>query len=230
MFKQIAEKLLARLKISWELMVGKGQVCLVLMLQIFLWIPVVSSALTGTLLIVYGTLWILYGISPLLIENRTASVSISAKIIIVSGCSIIGLGIAMMLPLMTEVDWVPRMAGIFYSLAFFIWLFVILKTAPIITQGLLIGVVLCVMATGYALVCNALMVVNAIVADIPRVAVPWDQAVGYIVSGGAVIGWTGFVMRENTPAGYKMLVPVFLLFGVIYIGFGIVLTTTLISR
>ena len=230
MFKQIAERLLARLKISWELMVGNGQICLLLMLQLFLWIPVVSSALTGTLLIVYGVLWTIHGISPLLIENRTASVSISSKIIIAAGCSIIGLGIAMMLPLMTEVDWVPRMAGIFYCLAFFIWLFVILKTAPIITQDLLIGVVLCVMATGYALVCNALMMVNAIVADIPRVAVPWDQAIGYIVSGGAVIGWTGFVMRKNTPAGYKILVPVFMLCGVIYIGFGIVLTTALISR
>ena len=230
MFKQITERLLARLKISWELMVGKGQVCMVLMLQILLWIPVVSSALTGVLLIVYGLLWILHGISPLLIENRTASVSISAKVIIASGCSIIGLGIAMMLPLMTEVDWVPRMAGIFYSLAFFLWLFVILKTAPIITQGLLIGVVFCVMATGYALVCNALMVVNTIASEIPRVAVPWDQAMGYIISGGAVIGWTGFVMRKNTPAGYRILVPVFLLFGVIYIGFGVVLTTVLISR
>ena len=73
-------------------MVGNGQICLLLMLQLFLWIPVVSSALTGTLLIVYGVLWTIHGISPLLIENRTASVSISSKIIIASGCSIIGLG------------------------------------------------------------------------------------------------------------------------------------------
>lgn len=230
MFKQIAERLLARLKISWELMVGKGQVCLILMLQLFLWIPVVSSALTGTLLIVYGILWIIHGISPLFMENQTSSVSISSKVIIASGCSIIGLGIAMMLPLMTEVDWVPRMAGIFYSLAFFLWLFIIIKTAPIITRGLLISVVFCVIATGYALVCNALMVMHTIASDIPRVAVPWEQAMGYIVSGGAVIVWSCFVMRKNTPAGYKILVPVFLLCGVIYIGFGVALTTTLISR
>ena len=230
MVKQIAERLLARLKISWELMVSNGQICLVLMLQLFLWIPVVSSALTGTLLIVYGILWVVHGISPLFMEDRTSSVSISSKVIIASGCSIIGLGIVMMLPLMTEVDWIPRMAGVFYSLAFFVWLFVILKTAPIITQGLLIGVVFCVMATGYALVCNTLMIIHTIVADIPRVAVPWEQAIGYIVSGCAVIGWTGFVMRKNTPAGYKILVPVFLLCGVIYIGFGVSLTTMLVSR
>ena len=41
----------------------------------------------------------------------------------------------MMLPLMTEVDWVPRMAGIFYSLAFFIWLFVILKNGSYNNSG-----------------------------------------------------------------------------------------------
>ena len=230
MFKQITKRLLARLKMSWELMVGKGQICLLLMLQIFLWIPVVSSALTGTLLIVYGTLWIIHGISSLLIENRISSVSISAKVVIVSGCCIIGLGIAMMLPLMTQVDWVPRMAGIFYSLAFFLWLFVIVKTAPIITRGLLIGVALCVIAIGYALACNALMVMHTIVSDIPRVAAPWDQAIGYIVSGCAIIGWTGFVMRKNTPANFRKLILVFWLCGVIYIGFGIVLTTVLISR
>ena len=230
MFKQIAEKLLARLKFPWEMMVGNGQVCMVLMLQIFLWIPVVSSALTGTLLIVYGILWIIHGISALFIENSPSSVSISSKVIIASGCGIIGLGIAMMLPLITEVDWVPRMAGIFYCLAFFVWLFIIIKTAPIITQGLLIGVVFCVIAIGYMLVCNALMVMHTIASDIPRVAVPWDQAMGYIVSGCAIIGWTGFVMRKNTPAGYKILVPVFLLFGVIYIGFGVTLTTMLVSR
>ncbi|MYB93698.1 hypothetical protein F4054_03590 [Candidatus Poribacteria bacterium] len=102
MFKQTAKKLVARLNISWETRVGNGQVCLMLMFQIFLWIPVVSSALTGTLLIVYGVLWIIHGISPLLIEERTASVSISSGVIITSGCSIIGLGVAMMLLLTTE--------------------------------------------------------------------------------------------------------------------------------
>ncbi len=230
MFRKITERLLARLNISWEMMVGNGQVCLMLMFQIFLWIPVVSSALTGTLLIVYGILWIIHGISPLFIENRISSVSISSKVIIASGCSIIGLGIAMMFPLTTEVDWIPRMAGIFYSLAFFLWLFVIIKTAPIITQGLLIGIVFCVIAIGYALVCNTLMVMHTIASDIPRVAVHWEQAIGYIVSGSAAIGWTFFVMRKTATTNFKIVGPAFMIFGIIYIGFGITLITMLMSH
>ena len=135
----------------------------------------------------------------------------------------------MIIPLMTEVDWVPRMAGIFYSLAFFLWLFVIMKVAPIITRGLLIGVVFCVIASGYALVCNVL-VMNALVSDVPYVKASWDLAIGFMVSGGAMIMWTLFVMRKITTAYPKFVVPAFMLFGAIYIGFGIVLATVLISR
>ena len=233
MFKQISERL-ARLKFSWETIVNSGQVCLLLMFQVLFWTFVVNSALTRTLaganLILYGVLWVLHGIYPLLIENRRTSVAISSGVIVVSGCSIIGLGIATILSLMVEVDWVLRMAGIFYNLAFFAWIFVIIKTAPIITRGLLIGVVLCVMAIGYALVCNALMVMNAIVSDIPRVAVLWDQAIGYIVSGCAMIGWTLCVMRKTASANFRWLVTAFIIAGIIFIGFGVVLATVLISR
>lgn len=176
MFKKIAERLAVFKPFSWEKMVGNGQVCLLLMFQVLLWTQMVNSALTrtlaGTTLILYGVLWIMHGIYPLLIENRSASVTIGCRVIIASGCCIVGLGIAMILPLMTEVDWVPRMAGIFYSLAFLLWLFVIMKVAPIITQGLLIGLVFCVIASGYALVCNVL-VMNALVSDVPHVKASW---------------------------------------------------------
>ena len=229
MIKQIAEKL-ARRKFSWDMMVGNGQGCLILMFQIFLWIPVTYSALTGAMLVIYGGWWMLHGIYPLFIENRPTSVSISSGVIIAAGCSIIGLGIAMVIPVMTEVDWVPRMAGIFYNLAFFLWLFVIMKVAPVITRSLLIGAVFCVIAGGYALVCNALMVINAIVSDIPRVAADSEQMIGYMVSGGAIVGWTLLVMRKTAPTNFKILVPVFTICGIIYIGFGIVMTMALIFR
>ena len=233
MFKKIAERLAVFKPFSWEKMVGNGQVCLLLMFQVLLWTQVVNSALTrtlaGTTLILYGVLWIMHGIYPLLIENRSASVTIGCRVIIASGCCIVGLGIAMILPLMTEVDWVPRMAGIFYSLAFLLWLFVIMKVAPIITQGLLIGLVFCVIASGYALVCNVL-VMNALVSDVPHVKASWYLAVGFMVSGGAMIMWTLFVMRKITTANLRLLVPVCMIGRIIYIGFGIVLATVLISR
>lgn len=230
MLKQIAKKLVARLNISWETRVGNGQVCLVLMFQIFLWIPVVSSVLTGTLLIIYGVLWVIHGISPLFLENRSLSVTIGCRVIVASGCCIMGLGIAMMFLLMTEVDWVPRMAGIFYSLAFLAWLFVIIRVAPIITQWLLIGVMCCVIASGYTLFCNALVLINVIISDIPRVAADWEQAIGYIVSGSAVIAWTCFVMRKTATTNFKILMPTFMISGIIYIGFGVTLMTMLMSR
>lgn len=136
MFKKITEKLTAHLKLnfSWEWMLGvdSGFVCNLLIFQVLLWIPV--SSVTGALLITYGILWVIFGPYPLLIENRQASVTIGSGIIVFSGCCMIGLGIAMILQLMTEMDWVPRMAGILYGLAFFIWLFIILKMAPTINR------------------------------------------------------------------------------------------------
>ncbi len=234
MFKKITEKLTAPLKFSWEMMVGSGQVCLLLMFQVLPWAQDINSTLTRTLaggtLIVYGILWILHGIYPLFLENRPTSVTISGKVIIASGCCIIGLGIAMIVPLMPEVNWMPRMAGIFYSFAFSVWLFVIMKLAPIITRRLLIGIVLCVIATGYAFVCNIVVVINALASDISHVEASWDLTIGYFVSGVAMTAWTILVMRKNTPARYKGLVPFFIIAGVIYIGFGIVMATVLISR
>ena len=230
MFKRIAKRLVARKPVSWEMIVGNGQICLILMFQVFLWVPVVYSALTGALLVIYGIWWILLGAQPLFLENRATSVSISSGVIIAVGCSIIGLGIAMIIPSMTDVDWVPRMAGIFYNLTFFVWIFVILKAAPMITRGLLIGIVFCVVAIGYAFICNALMLINLIVSNIPRVAADSEQMVGYIVSGAAMIGWTRFVMRKAAPTNFKKLVPGFMICGIVYIGFGIVMAMVLIFR
>ena len=233
MFEQISERL-ARLKFSWETIVNSGQVCLLLMFQVLFWTFVVNSALTRTLaganLILYGVLWVLHGIYPLLIENRRTSVAISSGVIVVSGCSIIGLGIATILSLMVEVDWVLRMAGIFYNLAFFAWIFVILKVAPTITRELVIGVVFCFVATGYAFVCNVLVVMRTLVTDLPHITADWEQAIGYIVSGGAMIGWTLCVMRKTASANFRWLVPAFIIAGIIFIGFGIVTATVLISR
>lgn len=234
MFKKIREKLVARLKLnlSWEKMIGvdSGIVCNLLILQVLLWIPVTTPALTGTLLIVYGILWVIYGACLLLIQNQPTSVTIGSRIIVFSGGCMVGLGIAMILQLMTEMDWVPRMAGIFYALAFFLWLFVILKMAPTITRWLLMGIAFCVLAIAYALVCNVLVVINALVTPVPHLTTPAEQAVAYYTSGGAVVGWTLCVMWKNDPTNFKWVVPVFVIMGVVFIGFGIALTVVRIPH
>ena len=224
MFKQISEKLATRLNFSWEKMLGvdSGIVCNLLIFQVLLWIP--ATTMTGALLIVYGILWVILGAYLLLIENRRTSVTIGSGIIVFSGCCMIGLGIAMILQLMVEMDWVPRMAGIFYGLAFFLWLFVILKMAPTIKRWLLMGIVCCVVATAYALVCNVLMVINALVTPVPHLTTPTEQAVAYYTSGGAVVGWTLCVMWKSNPTQYKWMVPIFVIMGVVFIGYGITLT------
>ena len=226
MFKKITEKLVARLKLnlSWEKMIGidSGIVCNLLIFQVLLWIPV--SSVTGLLLITYGILWVIVGAYPLLIENRPTSVTVGSRIIVFLGCCMIGLGVVMILQLMTGMDWVPRIAGIFYGLAFFVWLFVILKMAPTIKRGLLIGVVFCVVAIAYVLVCNVLVVINALVTPVPHLTTPAEQAVAYYTSGGAVIGWTLCVMWKSHPTNYKWIVPAFVIMGVVFIGFGITLT------
>ena len=231
MFKQIAKKFVARLKLKfsweWALGVDSGFVCNLLIFQVLLWIPV--SSVTGTLLIIYGILWVTFGPWLLLFQNRPTSVTIGSTLIIFSGCCIIGLGIVMMLPLMTEVDWMPRMAGIFYGLAFFIWLFVILKMAPTITRWLLVGVVCCVVAIAYALVCNVMVVINALVTPVPHLTTPAEQAVAYYTSGGAVVAWALCVMQKNNP-NYKWVVPIFVIMGIVFIGFGIILTVVPISH
>ncbi len=228
MLKKITEKLVARLKLkfSWEKMVGvdSGIVCNLLILQVLLWSPVTTAALTGALLIVYGTLWVIFGPCLLFFQNRPTSVTIGSGIIVFSGCCMIGLGIAMMLQLTTKMDWMPRMAGIFYALAFFVWLFVILKMAPTITRWLLMGVVCCVVATAYALVCNVLVVINALVTPVSHLTTPAEQAVAYYMSGGAVVGWTLCVMWKGMPTNFKWTVPAFVIMGVVFIGFGIALT------
>ena len=231
MFKQIARELVTRLKsnFSWNWMIGvdSGFVCNLLIFQVLLWIPV--SSVTGALLIIYGILWVTFGPSLLFFQNRPTSVTISSTVIIFSGCCIIGLGIAMMLPLLTEVDWMPRMAGIFYGLAFFAWLFVILKMAPTITRWLLIGTVCCVVAIAYVLVCNVLAVINALVIPVPHLTTPAEQAVAYYTSGGAVVGWALCVMSKNDP-NYKWVVPIFVIMGVVFIGFGVTLTVVQIPH
>lgn len=86
------------------------------------------------------------------------------------------------------------------------------------------GVVCCVVATTYVLVCNVLVVINALVTSVPHLTPPAEQAVAYYTSGGAVVGWTLCVMWKGMPTNFKWLVPAFVIMGVIFIGFGITLT------
>lgn len=135
----------------------------------------------------------------------------------------------MIVPLIAEVDWVPRMAGIFYSLAIFMWIFVILNVAPV-TQGLRIGAVCCVITNVYALVCNVLVVINALVTDVSYLVVYWEQTIGYILSGGAVVGWASSAMRQAALPNLRVLFPTFMIAGVAYVGLGVVLAMRLMSH
>ena len=120
----------------------------------------------------------------------------------------------------------PRLAGIFYSLAIFVWVFVLLKVVPI-TRSLLIGVAFFVLASGYALICNAQVVINAIVSDMSYVEVYWDQGIAYVLNGSAIIAWVLLILRKIAVVKLKPIVHIFILWGVMYIGLGIVLTMAL---
>ena len=130
MLKQIAKRLVGHEQVSWETMAGDLSICLALMFQAALWNSAVHSpliALTGGMLILFGTMWVFLGNHPLFLENRPTSVTIGGWVIIASGCCIMGLGIGMIISLDADVSWMPRLAGIFYSLAIFVWVFVLLK-------------------------------------------------------------------------------------------------------
>ena len=121
----------------------------------------------------------------------------------------------------------PRLAGIFYSLAIFVWVFVLLKVVPI-TRSLLIGVAFFVLASGYALICNAQVVINAIVSDMSYVEVYWDQGIAYVLNGSAIIAWMLLIVRKIADVKVKSIVPLSVFLGVVYIGIGIVLTMALV--
>ena len=230
MLKQIAKRLVGHKQVSWETMAGDLSICLALMFQAALWNSAVYSpliALTGGMLILFGTMWVFLGNHPLFLENRPTSVTIGSGVIIASGCCIIGLGIGMIISLDADVSWMPRLAGIFYSLAIFVWVFVLLKVAPI-TRSLLIGVAFFVLASGYALICNAQVVINAIVSDMSYVEVYWDQGIAYVLNGSALIAWMLLIVRKIADVKVKSIVPLFVFLGVVYIGIGIVLTMALV--
>lgn len=232
MVKQIAKRLVGHEPVSWETMAGNGLFCFSLMFQISLWNKVESSPLLGgvmgVILVLLGGMWVLLGNHPLFLENRPISATISCGIIIASGCCIMLLGISVIVPLMTEVNWMPRLAGIFYSLAIWAWVFVILKVAPI-TRALLMGVVFFVIASGYTLICHTRVVINIIVFDIPHIEVFWDQGIAYVLNGAALIAWMLLIVRKTNLITTKpIIVPIFVSLGVVSIGLGIVLTVALV--
>ena len=230
MLKRIAKKLVAHKQVSWETMAGDALICFVLMFQITLWNSAAYSpliALTGGMVILFGTMWIFLGIHPLFIENQRTSATIGGWVIIASGCCIMGLGIGMIIRLDADVSWIPRLAGIFYSLAIFSWVFVILKVAPI-TRALLIGIAFFILASGYALICNVQVVINAIVSDMPHIEVYWDRGIAYVLNGSALIAWMLLIVRKIAIVKAKPIVPLFVFVGVVQIGIGIVLTMALV--
>ncbi len=227
MFKQIAKRLVGHKQVSWKTMAGDMSICLPLMFQVSLWNKVVYSPLMGAMLILFGAMWILLGNHPLFLENRPISVTIGCGVIITAGCCIMGLGIGMMIPLMTEVNWIPRLAGIFYSIAIFTWVFVILKVAPI-TRALLIGTASFLIASGYSFICHTGVVINALAFNIPYVEVYWDQGIAYILNGAAIITWVLLIVRKINLIKTKSIVPILVFLGVVCIGLGIVLTMALV--
>lgn len=226
MFKQIAKRLVGHKQVSWQTIAGDTSICLPLVFQVSLWNKVVYSPLMGAMLILFGMMWIFLGNHPLFLENRPVSATIGCGVMIASGCCIVGLGIRMVIPQMA-VNWIPMLAGIFYSIAIFAWVFVILKVAPI-TRALLTGVASFLLASGYSFICHTRVVVNALVFNVPYVEVYWDQGIAYILNGAAIVTWMLLIVRKIDLIKTKSVIPIFVFIGVVCIGLGIVLTMALV--
>ena len=218
-------------QVSWETMQGTSAIVF------FISLPDIESILT---LICLTLMLIGLGISPLYIKSESVSIAIASCVMIALGSGIGGLTIATLLErLLTETpteikdSWVAGVVLICSSLGILAWVFIVLRISPV-SRLPLVAVVLFAAAGVYSLIygiliTHALVLINVIVSDILRVTADSEQMIGFIVSGGAIVGWARFVMRKTAPTNFKILVPAFTIFGVIYIGFGIALATLLIS-
>ena len=178
-------------------------------------------------LILISILWISLGIVPLFSENRTTSVYVVSIIVITVGSGIGGLGVATILKTLffettTSIvnHWGLVVVSVFANLAVFIWGLVILKVSPA-TLSLNLGVGALVVASAYPIGNGVVSIVLSIMNDVPPVFTPAGQALAAILKGGAIIVWTLLIARKVLQGKVRLVVPLFIVCGIGFIGIGL---------
>ena len=178
-------------------------------------------------LISISVLWISLGIVPLFSENRTTPVYVASIIVIVVGSGIGGLGVATVLKTLffetktfVTNGWGLVVISVFANLAVFIWGLVILKVSPG-TLSLNLGVGALVVASAYPIGNGVVSIVLSIMNDVPPVFTPAGQALTAILKGGAIIVWTLLIARKVLQGKVRLVVPIFIVCGIGFIGIGL---------
>ena len=178
-------------------------------------------------LILISILWISLGIVPLFSENRTTSVYVVSIIVITVGSGIGGLGVATILKTLffettTSIanHWALAVVSVFANLAVFVWGIVILKGSPV-TLSLNLGVGALVVASAYPIGNGVVSIVLSIMNDVPPVFTPAGQALAAILKGGAIIVWTLLIARKVFQGKVRLVVPIFIVCGIGFIGIGL---------
>ena len=178
-------------------------------------------------LISISILWISLGIVPLFSENRTTSVYVVSIIVITVGSGIGGLGVATILKTLffettTSIanHWALAVVSVFANLAVFVWGIVILKVSPV-RLSLNLGVGALVVASAYPIGNGVVSIVLSIMNDVPPVFTPAGQALAAILKGGAIIVWTLLIARKVLQWKVRLLIPLFIVCGIGFIGIGL---------
>ena len=212
---------------SWTAINGYSLVVLLASASLPTTLGTEDGITTALGLILISVLWISLGIVPLFSENRTTSVYIASIIVITVGSGIGGLGVATILKgLFFETKtsmtngWVLVVVSVFANLAVFIWGIVVLKVSPV-TLSLNLGVGALVVASAYPIGNGIVSIVLSIMNDVPPVFTPAGQALAAILKGGAIIVWTLLIARKVLQGKARLVVPLFIVCGIGFIGIGL---------
>lgn len=211
---------------SWEVINGYPVVLLTLA-----FLPITlgtEGGITTALgLIFISVVWISLGIVPLFSENRTTSVYIASIISIAVGSGIGGLGVVTILKVLffetkTSIanDWVLVVVSVSANLAVLIWCIVILKVSPV-TLSLRLGVGALVVASAYPIGHGVVAIVLSIINDVPPIFTPAGKAMTAILNGGAIVVWTLLIPRKVLQGKVRLVVPLFIICGIGFIGIGL---------
>ena len=188
-------------KVSWEV----TQAFSVWIL--FIVRPDIESILTSISL---SIMLIALGISPLYVKSRSAAIATASCIMIALGGGIGGLTIATLLErLLTETQveikdsWVASVTLICSSLGILAWTFIVLKISSVFRPPF-VALILFALAGVYALIYGVLTI-EAVLSDVSRITLEWQEGIAYILNGSAMVGWTFLVVRKTVINKHKQL-------------------------
>ncbi len=178
-------------------------------------------------LIFISAAWISLGIVPLFGENRTTSVYVASIIVIAVGSSIGGLGVVTILKVLffeTKTSManggVLVVMSVLANLAVLIWGIAILKASPA-TLSFHLGVGALVVASAYPIGHGVVSIVLSIMNDVPPIFTPAGKAMAAILKGGAIVVWTLLIPRKVLQGKVRLVVPLFIVCGIGFIGLGL---------